>query len=146
MVTSQHIPVTHTSIKHVTSHAWRWIMLLSLLRYSFFTTWPSFIPRSSLSARLAEASWVTGMKLPTTCSRSPACSCCLWSSWSPVTPGSSVRSPNAWKRTTVSLNPGWCLVDRFTLIGYHLQLISFWGYEPIFWAFQCRQWITGTKL
>lgn len=79
---------------------------LSLLRYFFFTTLPSSILRISLSAQHVEVLSLTGMKRPTTCSLFPACSCCRWSSWSPATQGSSVRSPNDWRRTTVSLNWG----------------------------------------
>lgn len=81
------------------------VIIVSSFSCSSSTVWPSSFQRTSLSAPHMEASSLTGMKRPTTCSPSPACSCFRWSSWSPATPGSSVRSPDDWKQTTVSSNP-----------------------------------------
>lgn len=76
-------------------------------RCLFSITWPSPIQQTSPSAPRGEASSLTGRKRPTTCSPSPASSCCLWPSWSSATPGSSSRSPSRWQKRTVSIQKRW---------------------------------------
>lgn len=64
---------------------------------------PSLSQRTSLSAPPTAASSSIGRRQCTTCSRSCASSCCLWSSWSRVTQESLWRYPAAWLGVTVSL-------------------------------------------